>query len=784
MKNLRSGLRMLRRNPLLLYISIPGLSIGLCAFLLLAVQLKYELSFDKHFVTGNRVIRLCNILYDNDKTRTLTLSLRTDYTQLPAQVPAVEKAVQIYPENNSTAITEKGTFSNLDLLYADPEFFDVFGLKLLWGNASEALIGNNSIVLTKSTAEKLFGSGDCTGKSVKIEEQPLVVTGVINDIPKNTHFKLDMLMPMRSNEFIVQQGSLEFRTYFLIRKGFDPVTAGQSIAAVNDKLMEVWKQRGSLNEEKTETITEPIRAIHLRTKAVDDLVPKANQSQLFIITGISVLILLIAMINFVNMYLLISEKRIVEIASRKVAGASRKELTVQFYRENGIIAILALLLGLVLVIIAQPYFSRMVNLPLPVNDLFTPSGIIMIVVIIVILIITAGSYPSFILSRTDIISGLKRKHQRISNGRLSKLVVLVQFFITVLLISSVIIIRAQISFMQNVPLGFNITNITAVSDFSIHTAQNAADIKKELEKLPFILKVALSEHSMGGGSSGQGIALLNSNNIKPIKEYRVFPGFCETIQITLLEGNFFTEDAADKNSILLNNAAAQMLGLQFTEGTQVEYKGRTVEVKGIVNDFYYDGYAGSTIEPLVICRVENIAWNFYLRTANKFTEDNRKQVISLFKQFDPDNAITFTPLGDIYDSKLNKDRQVLRMVSSGAYLAIALSFIGMLSLTMMSVTRRTKEIGIRKVIGSSENDIIIKLMGETLLLVSAASLSALGVSYYLMSNWLNNFVIKINLHAGYFLLSMFSAYIIVLLAVSWQSWRAATRNPVEALRYE
>jgi putative ABC transport system permease protein len=784
MKNLRFAFHMLKRNPLLLYISIPGLAVGLCAVLLLAVHLKYEFSFDKHFSTGDRVLRLCNVLYDQDKTSTLSIGLRTAYTQLPAQVPEVEKAVQIYPELNSTVKTEQGTFGNINLLYADPEFFDVFGLKLFQGNISDALIGKNNIVLTKSTAEKLLGTGDYLGKTVKINDRQLIVTGVINDIPKTTHFKFDMLMPLESHEFIAQQGSLEFRTYYLIKEGANLEKAGQNIAAANDKLMPVWKRRGSLNEVKTETITESLRDIHLHTKASGDLVPKTNLSQLLIVIGIAVFILLIALINFINMYLLHGEKRISEIASRKVAGASRTELALQFYLENSVIAFIALVLGLGLAVLVQPFFAKMINLPLTVSDMFTPLGIIMIVTILVALVLISGAYPSFYLSKINMLSGLKGKHRHISNGRFSKAVVLVQFFITVLLISSVVIIRAQIKYMEDVPLGFNASNVTAVTDFSERTAKNAQNIKKELEKLPFIQSIGLSEHSMGGRCSGQGISLLSNDEAKPIKEYRVFSGFCETMQIKLLDGKFFTENANDKKSIILNKAAAQMLGLQFTEGMQVVYKGEPVEVKGIVNDFYYDGYAGKTIEPLVICRVDSRAWNFYLRTNDKFTADNRKQVAALFKQFDPENVMTFTPLGDIYNLKFEKDKRVFRMVSSGAYLAIILSFVGMLSLTVMNVARRTKEIGIRKVIGSSEREIVSKLMGETLLLVSISSLFAFGVSYYLMREWLSNFVLKINLHIGYFLLSGFFAFAIVILAVSWQSWKAATRNPMEALRYE
>jgi putative ABC transport system permease protein len=710
--------------------------------------------------------------------------LRTAYTQLPASVPEVEKAVQIYPEWGSAVKTEQGTYGNLNLLYADSEFFDVFGLNLLQGNTSDALIGKNNIVLSKSTAEKLFGAGDCMGKIIEIDDHKLIVAGVTNNIPKTTHFKFDMLRPMLSHGFIAQQGSLEFRTYYLIKEGTNLEKARQNIAAANDKLMPVWKSRGSLNDLKTETITERLVDIHLHTKAQDDLVPKTNLSQLFIVIGIAVFILLIALINFINMYLLHGEKRIAEIASRKVAGASRTKLALQFYRENGVIAFIALVLGLGLAVLVQPFFAQMINLPLTVSDMFTPLGIAMIVTILVVLVLVSGAYPSFFLSKIDMISGLKGKHKHISSGRFSKSVVLVQFFITVLLISSVVIIRAQIKYMKDVPLGFNAGNVTVITDFSAQTAKNAPNIRKELEKLPFIQSVGLSEHSMGSRSSGQGISLLSGDETKSIKEYRVFSGFCETMQIKLLEGKFFTENNSDKKSIVLNKAAARMLGLHFSEGMQVMYKGAPVEVKGIVNDFYYDGYAGKTIEPLVICRVDGWAWNFYLRTNDKFTADNRKQVAAIFNQFDPENVMTFTPLGNIYDAKFEKDQRIFRMVSSGAYLAIILSFVGMLSLTVMNVARRTKEIGIRKVIGSSEREIVGKLMGETLILVSIASLFAFGVSYYLMSEWLSNFVLKINLHGGYFLLSGFFAFAIVLLAVSWLSWRAATRNPVEALRYE
>lgn len=784
MKNLKFAFRMLKRNPLLVYISIPGLAIGLSALLILSVYLKYEFSFDKHFSTNDRVLRLCNTLHGENQTEVSSAALRTAYTQLPEQVPEVEKAVQLNPGWDVRIKAEKGTFNDLQVMFADEEFFDVFGVKLLEGNTSEALAGKKNIVLAKSSAEKLFGSVDCVGKTLALDGSDLFVSGVMADLPKTTHFKFDLLQPMKANDFMISQGSLEFQTYYLIKKGVDLQTAGENIAAANDELMKVWKARGKLNDTKTETSAELLRDIHLHTKVEDDMVPKTNRMQLFIVSGITLFIFLIALINFINMYLLHGEKRIAEIASRKVAGATRSNLAGQFFRENGIIAFFALLMGLWFAVLVQPFFSRMINLPLTANDMFTPLGIAMIAIVLIVLVLIAGAYPSLHLSKINLVSGLKGKRQNVSHSGLSKSVVLVQFFITALLISSLIIIKAQIKHMKDVPLGFNAKDVVAIQDFSGQAARNTVSIKNELEKLPFIQSVGISQHRMGGGCSGQSIALLNSPNEKSVNEYRVMPGFCETMQLRLKEGRFFTDSQSDKKSIVLNEAAAKMLGLQFSPDMRVLCKGQPVKVAGVVKDFYFNGYAGKSVEPLVLSRVDNYGNIIYLRTLGSFTRENQKQVAGVIKEFDPDYRMSFRSLDDVYAAKFEKDERVFNMVSSGAFLAIVLSFVGMMALSILNVTRRIKEIGIRKVVGGSEAGIMGNLLGETFLLVSVASVFAFVVSYLLMVNWLSNFATKVNIHMSYFLISGLFALIIALFAVGWQSWRAATRNPVEALRYE
>lgn len=784
MKNLKYAFRLLLRNPLLLYISIPGLAIGLSAFLLLAVYLKHEFSFDKHFPTSKRVLRLCNKLYEENSPEYLSIALRTAYTQLPLQVPEVEKAVQLYYEWGAKVKTEKKIFKDIKLLYADQEFFDVFGLNILQGNKAEALIGKNSVVLSKSIAEKIFGTENCIGNQLIIEDSPFVVTGVILDIPKTSHFKFDILLPLPSYEFIVKQGSLEFVTYYLIRKDSDLKQASQNIAFVNDILMTDWKQRGALNNIKTETITELLRDIHLYTKTQNDSVPKVNRTQLLIVFGVAIFIFTIALINFINIYLLYGEKRIAEIAIRKVVGATPEKLGIMFYSESSLIAFLSLILAICLTILVQPFFAKIMDLPLTVGDMFTPLGVAIIVAILIVVVLISGIYPTLYLSKIKLVVGLKGKHRNNTRGLFSKSVILIQFFITVLLICSLLVVRSQIKLMKEVPLGFNINNVVMIEDFSLEFGKNAINIKNELEKLPFIQRVGVSQHSLGGRCSGQSIALLNGREEKPIKEYRVMSGFCETVELQLKEGSFFDDGPADRRRIILNESAEKMLGLHFTVGVNVMYKGEPCEIKGIVKDFYFEGYAGKIIDPLVLCQAYNYGNIIYIRSSNEFTLDHQKQIASVIRNFVPDFVMSYVPVSDIYNAKFEKEEQGYKIILLGTLLAIALCFVGMFSLSILNVARKTKEIGIRKVVGSSEIEVMGKLLKETFILVSIASVFAFWFSYQIMTSWLSNFSIRIDLNIEYFLLGGFFAFAIVFIAIGWQSWRAAVRNPVEALRYE
>lgn len=773
---------MLRRNPLLLYVTLPGLAIGLSVVLLLLVYLRYEFSFDQHFSTKDRVLRLYNKVTDNQQTINFGISLRKSYTEIPSKVPEVEAAVQIYRGWTITVKRDDRQLQDLRMLYADPGFFDVFGLSLLYGDKKTALEGTRNIVLTSSAAKKIFGRLDCLGEVVHSNNEPHIVTGVVDDLPKTTHFTFDILASMqtiRPERF----GGLELFTYFLIDRNADCAEAGKKIASANDELMQPWLE--FLNGH-TESGTEYLKDLHMHSVVDGDLSEKASTTNIRIVAGIAFFILIIAMVNFINMYVLHGEKRIAEIAARKSMGATRYTLAKMFYTETGIIAIMALILALAVTVVVQPFFANLMQRPVDNADLFSASGIVIIIAVLIILILISGAYPSFYLSGVNLLSGLKGKTGKVKRkSRLNAAAVMVQFTIMVFLISSIIIMYVQTGYMKKIPLGFEPNDVAAITNFSPEINNNFRSIQEELAGLPFVEAVAFSGHRMGGGCSGQGIKKYGAaGKYLSVNEYRVQPGFAETLQLQLKNGRYFRDGEQDMKSVVLNEAAARMLGLNEPVGTRVDMFEEPMTVIGLVNDFYYENHAGSPIEPLVLTNYSSRASTAYLRISGEFTPERQLQVAKVFKEYDPSFIFTYYSLSENFEAKFKNEERVVKLVLSGTLIAILIGFTGLMALSVFNINRRTREIGIRKAFGSNEAEVMTALLREMFILVFIAMVIAFMGNYILMSDWLTGYANRISLHAGYFLLSGLFALVIALMSAGWQSWKAATRNPVEALRYE
>jgi putative ABC transport system permease protein len=782
MKDLHFIFRMLKRNPLLVFVNLPGLAIGLSAVILLSVYLKHELSFDQHFKTKDHVVRLYNSVTENGNTENYGICLRKAYTEIPQQVPEIKSATQIFRGWDVFAEYKKVRFPGLNLLYADREFFDVFGVNLPVGNHYEALAGTNKVVLNESTARKIFNRTDCVGQIINVSETPFTVTGVIKDLPNTTHFNFDLLASLETLK-PEQWGGLELFTYFRINDNADIHSVGMKIAEANNKIMRPWAEPFNAT---VKSGVEKLTSLHLHTLVNSDLSAKGSMTSITIVATIAFFILLIALVNFVNLYILHGEQRIAEIAARKSLGATKAVLSKQFFTETGIIGFMAFMLAAFILVGVHPYFAQIMQSQISYSDLFSMSGILVVLAILGILIFVAGAYPSYYLSKLDLVNALKGKSLKVKRkSAFSRVAVILQFSISVFLITAFSIVLAQINYLKNMPLGFNPENVIGITNFDQQIDQHASSIENELKQLPFVKSIGSSTHTMGSGCSGQGIKIYGSeNNILGINEYRINPGFDETMQLELKDGRYFSNSESDKNSVILNEAGVKMLGGNVKLGSQVDMHGKPLTVIGIVKDFFYVDHPGEPIAPLVLTNYWHNVRNIYIRTLGKLSDEQRAQIEKIFKNYSPEFIYSQFELKDVYANKFDGEERVMKLVSAGAVMAIVISFIGLLALSILNVNRRKKEIGIRKVIGSSEAEAIWILLSETFVLIGIAISIAFVASYFVMHQWLEGFIARIALSPIYFVVSAAFALMIAFFAVGWQTWKAATRNPVEALRYE
>jgi len=782
-KDLKFVLKIIKRNLFMFITNVIGLVVALTTVIFTLTYIRYELSYDTHFKTKERVVRLYNrVLYARD-TEVYGISLRNAYSQLPAQVPEVESAVQLYGGWPTTVQNKENKLGKVRVFYSDPEIFKVFGLELNAGDQNTALIGKNSAVITTGLARKLFNSTDCIGKAIESDGEQVMITGVMDEIPKNSHIDFDILVSLSTLD-PGRFGGLEFQTYYLLKPNVDQKEASAKIAEVNNMLMQDW---ASATSSKIESGVEPLTRLYMNSIVGSGIPNYGSPRQLLIVGLITLFVLLTAVLSYINLFIIQGEKRIAEISTRTMFGATKVSIARLFFLETLIVFLVSAVLAFLISFRTMSYFSSLLLSKVDLSDLLSFESLTLFVIVLIVLLVITSGYPVLYLSRMKYALGLRGKiSYKGNNNWLSIASVFIQFTVTAFFISCIIIIISQLDFMHNVPLGFDKNHVITVSNCSAPISKKYESVRTELLKLPFVSAVCGGEHFMGGGGSGQYIRLItdNENNNKGINEYREKPGFGELMRLQLVDGRFFRESMADSQAVVLNEAAVKMLGMEPKAGQFVYYNDERVEVIGIVRDFYFMSNPAYNIPPLAIT---NCFWgtpNIYIRTVGPIDGSQLSQIKEIFRRFDENYMFNQSLLTDVFDRMYRKENRLAQMVSIGGTEVGIISLISLLALTILKISRRTREIGIRKVNGSSVARLIAVLLKETLIIVIAAIVVASVVSYGVMDRWLTDFVQRIHLHPGYFLFSALMVLVIAIVAIIWQAWRAATRNPVEALRCE
>lgn len=783
-KLIRNLLRSINRNKGFLFINITGLAIGLAVSLMLLLFVATELSYDHHFANKERIVQL-NTEWTEDGQRSIDpICLREAYTDLPSKIPGIESSVQIYRGWNVELTREKDRFQDIGLLYADPEYFNIFSMDVISGNPSLAIKEPNTAVITDKLAEKLYGNLEVVGKTFLIQEQIFTVTAVVKELPANTHFSFDVLASMKSLPYLDNLGGLEFFTYYLLRSDVSlPVTCEE----INRTYTASLKEGFSEFDIRFGSVTVKLTDIYLHSKAEFSLGNRGSVESVLILAGLAMLILLLAITNFVNLFIVQGDKRSLEVGIRKTIGGSIKNIAAQFFSEATMIVLVAFITGTFLAAAFIKPFSSLINKTVEPSLIFSPLFIFGILCLILITILLSASYPAFYLSRfrpAEVI----RKARKSSKRRFNVSIAIFQSVITIVLIAVILIVNKQLKYLRDIPKGYDANNVMVISSPNQQITSHYEALRLDLEKIPKVQMVSAAQHTVGGGVSGQGIYLPGSSDqgIKSINEYRVMPGLCELMKFELMDGSYFgRNDSLNKHCVVINESASKMLGISGSAvGKKVVMFDSPMEVIGVVRNFYYDTPA-QAVQPMVLTCYQNVPRNLYIRFDPLLQKNQASQMIlPVIRQYDPDFVVNPRWCDDIYNEKFEKVKSMSEIVAVSTLLSLIIALLGLFAIHSYSALRRTKEIGIRKVFGISSWSIMYLLSIEVIRLIVIAGILSIPISYFVTKAWLENYS---NHASAGFLLLLLPVLVQLVFAVfttAFVSARVSMRNPVESLRYE
>ncbi|HTQ29527.1 MAG TPA: ABC transporter permease [Puia sp.] len=788
---LKIAFRNLWRHRVFSFINILGLTVGMTAFFLIFLYVRFELSYDAQHSKANRIYRIvCDI-----KTPTETINANGPSwavgPHIKNEFPEIETSVRI---DNASLLVRKGDikFQEENSLFADSDFFRVFDFKLLKGNPKTALEDPLSLVLTETTAKKYFGKSDPMGQTVLLTDgnYNAKVTGIMADIPDNSTIKADMLVSMATltkkfNPGLDDQwGNYSDKTYLLLKPGTDAKALERKIPGFlerrNGDEMKKFQMYPTL-------FLEPLRDVYLRSTR--DGSKTGNISNVYIFSIVAIFILLIACFNFVNLTTARSVERAKEVGIRKVVGAARSQLTRQFIGESVILCLLAFLLSVLFSLLLLHPFNQLSGKIISHNIFSQPFNLFILFLTALLIGLVAGFYPALVLSSFQPITVLKGRFATGTRGIfLRKGLVVTQFTISIVLIIATLVVYNQMHYMRSQDLGFNMEHKLIVDT---HGDDAGPTFKQAVSGLPNVVSVSMAGSVPGGGNPGAYSQIENTKGdmqIANLDLYFVDFDYIPQFKMKMLSGRVFSRDFGSDTTqaMIVNEAAMKMFGYRTPEqivGKKFDQWGRKGTIIGVVKDFHFRSLQ-EVIKPLSI-RIEPGGCSLVcINVSGKDLPGTISRIESKWKTLIPHRPFSYYFLDEFFDKQYRSEDRFGRLFLNFAVLAIFISCLGLLGLASYSTMQRTKEIGIRKVMGASVSNIVNLLSKDFLKLVGISFVIAAPVAWYFMYKWLQGFAYRISIGWEVFAAAAFLALLIALLTVSFQAIRAAVANPVESLRTE
>ena len=787
---LRTAFRNLWRHKAFSFLNILGLTIGMSACFLVFLYVRFELSYDNFHSKQDRIYRLvCDI-------KTPTELLRIPVCSNPMAInakdefPEVEQFVRFGLQSN---LFRKGDlkFQEDKMAYTDSTFFEVFDFPLLHGNPATALREPLSVVLSETSAKKYFGTADPMGQHLLFTDQglPATVTGVMKDMPENTLLKADILVSqstvLRFDSAIDRQwGNFGMLSYLLLKPHTDPKGLEKKFPAFLEK-----RDGREMKESQMffSLFLEPLRDVYLKSDRGG--AERGSLSNVYVFSLIGIFILLIACINFINLTTARSVERAKEVGIRKVIGAERGQLTGQFLGESIVLALIAFVLSTGVCALLIPPFNFLAGKTISTGLFNHPNYILSLLGIAVGVGVLAGIYPALVLSSFQPIKVLKGRFASGTRGLLLRQsLVVLQFTISIAIIVATIIIDKQLNFMRNQDLGFNNQQMLVIDT---HGDAHRVALKDEIARLPGVNSVAMSSSVPGTRNPGAYSMVQNQKGdmqIANLDLYFVDFDYMKQYKMKMVAGRMFSRNFGTDttHSMILNESAVRLFGYHSPQdaiGRKFSQWGREGQIIGVVKDFHFRSLQNE-IKPLSM-RIEPDGCNLIsanvqvgkLPAALAAIEDKWKATI-------PYQPFSYTFADELFDNQYRAEDRFGKLFLNFAILAILISCLGLLGLASYATLQRTKEIGIRKVLGAGVPRIVNLLSREFMLLVGIAFLIATPITWYFMHRWLKDFFYRTEIQWWLFLLGGVLALAIALLTISFQAARAAMANPVKALRSE
>ncbi len=789
------ALRNLLKNKLYSTINVVGLSVGLAACVLIVLFVRHEVSYDKHFKESERIFRLTGAYNQGGDTK--TYSATTTYPLLPilaANFPEIQTATRLDNMSSNVARGDQNIYQE-DIFLVDSLFFDLFSFETIAGSLNGVLNNPRSIILSENAATRHFGDEDPMQQFLRIQEVDFQVAAVVKDLPSNTHFEAEMFIPMRTaiswygdwvNELFT--GTSHY-SYFKIAEG----TKGTDLEArINSFLNTTYP-----SDTPYEYYLQSLESIHLDSDLTGEIGVNGSRTTILIFIATAIVILLLACINYINLSIAASFQRGMEVGLKKVFGARPITQILQFQAESIIIALMSCICAVILVEMALPQFNVLTGGDFDFRiqeDLVLGLSIFSVAVIIGVI---AGSFPALFLLKMKTVMVLRNSALSGGGGKfnLRNSLVVFQFFIAVVLIASTLIILNQIKFMRNADLGIDTAQVVVIPIGSV--ADQYDLLREELLRNPSITQVTASNnHPAIRVGNWRGYRPEGADESTYAPTVIIAHDFFETLGAEVIEGRSFDRDFETDylQAYVLNEAAVKFFGFEQPVGTSLsglaftgsEWSTKDAKVIGVVKDFHFASLH-EEIRPTVfsLSSIATTGLNYMsIRVAPDGITETMASVESIWDQFATDVPFDFSFLDEDINEHYQAEDRFLKVFASFSFLSIVIGCLGLFGLTAFMMKQRTKEIGIRKVLGAGVFGLVNTLSIDFLKLVLVANLLGWPLAYYLMDMWLQNFAYSSGISWHIFAITGFGALIIAFASVAFHAIKTAAMNPVTSIRYE